>query len=277
MAKTSRPYEAGHYHRDLSSELERLRRFATLGWEQEAEALTSLGLADGMSVLEIGSGPGFYTELLCGLVPNASITGLEIDPELIAHAESRLAGRVSRFVERSVLDTGLPDDSFDFAVARLVLQHIPDQEQALKEILRVLRPGGRLVVIDVDHRVSNLVHPVKPALEAVLEKTAQLHRLRGGDPQVGRRLWRLLHLAGFTDTELKATVGHSGKRGIEWCATQFDPDRLRPFVESGLLSEDEWHSVRAAVDEILADPDAFYLNVMLFACGEKPDRAARQG
>ncbi|GHH88232.1 hypothetical protein GCM10018793_67100 [Streptomyces sulfonofaciens] len=273
---TTRPYEAGQYHRDLPSELKRLYRFATLGFEKEARALAALGLADGMKVLEIGSGPGFFTERLSTLVPNGSITGLEIDPELIKHAEEYLPSRAKSpvsFVQGSVLDTGLPDASFDFAVTRLVLQHIPDQAKALAEILRVLRPGGRLVVVDVDYRAANLVYPVKPAVEAILEKTAMAHALRGGDPYVGRRLFKLLEHAGFEDIDLEAAVLHSGVRGIEWCATQFDPDRLQPFVEQGLLPEEEWQAVRDAVDAVLADREAFYLNVMLLAGGRKPSGA----
>src|ERR1041384_5607091 len=119
----ARPYEAGQYHRDLPAELKRLYRFANLNWPKEARALQLLGLTDGMSVLEVGSGPGFYTELLSGLVPNGQITGVEIDRSLIAHAEDYLAQRAASpvsFVETSVLDTGLPAGQLDFATARLV-------------------------------------------------------------------------------------------------------------------------------------------------------------
>jgi ubiquinone/menaquinone biosynthesis C-methylase UbiE len=269
----ARPYEAGQYHRDLPAELKRLYRFANLNWPKEARALQLLGLTDGMSVLEVGSGPGFYTELLSGLVPNGQITGVEIDRSLIAHAEDYLAQRAASpvsFVETSVLDTGLPAGQFDFATARLVFQHIPDQAAALREILRLLKPGGTLVLIDVDYRAANLVYPVHDPIVQILEKTAQLHTLRGGDPHVGRRLWRLLEHNGFEVVDLEAVALHSGTKGIEWAATQFDPDRLLPFVENGLLPREEWQAVRDAVDQVLADPESFYLNVMLLAGGRKP-------
>jgi ubiquinone/menaquinone biosynthesis C-methylase UbiE len=270
---STRPYAAGQYHRDLPAELQRLYRFANLNWEKEARALRGFGLTETMSVLEVGSGPGFYTELLSGLVPGGSVTGLDIDPSLIDHARTYLAERAAapvRFVEGSVLDTGLANDEFDFATARLVFQHIPDQVAALTEIRRVLKPGGRLVLIDVDYRGANLVYPVLRPIEEILEKTAQLHALRGGDPHVGRRMWRLLERAGFDVVDLEAVALHSGTKGIEWCATQFDPDRLLPFVDNGLLPRDEWQRIRDAADQVLADPDAFYLNVMLLAAGAKP-------
>lgn len=269
----TRPYEADRYHRDLPSELLRLQRFAGLAWDKEARALTALGLTDGMKVLEIGSGPGFYTEHLTGLVPNGSVTGLEIDAGLIEHARRHLESRAKTtvtLVEGSAGDIPLPDASFDFAVARLVFQHLPDQATALREIRRVLRPGGRVAVVDVDYRATNLVYPVRDAVEAILEKTALAHQMRGGDPHVGRRIWRLLDRAGFTDLDLEAAVLHSGDKGIGWCSAQFDPDRLLPFVEQGLLPRQEWQAVRDAVDAILSDPEAFYLSIMLFAGGRRP-------
>jgi ubiquinone/menaquinone biosynthesis C-methylase UbiE len=272
----TRPYEAGEYHRDLPSELQRLYRFAHLNWEKEARALRAFGLTDGMSLLEVGSGPGFYTELLTGLVPSGQVTGVEIDPALIAHAQDYLAERANspyRFVEASVLDTGLPDDQFDFATARLVFQHVPDQPAALQEILRVLKPGGTLVLIDVDYRSANLVYPVLEPVVHILEKTAQLHALRGGDPHVGRRLWRLLERSGFDVLDLEAVALHSGVRGIEWAATQLHPDRLLPFVEKGMLFREEWQEVRDAVDRVLTHPESFYLSVMLLCGGRKPNSA----
>ncbi len=61
----------------LELEIGRLRSLARMGWEKEARTLRQFGLRDGMKVLEIGSGPGFYTELLATLVPNGSITRFE--------------------------------------------------------------------------------------------------------------------------------------------------------------------------------------------------------
>jgi hypothetical protein len=133
-----------------------------------------------------------------------------------------------------------------------------------------LKPGGRLVIVDVDYRATNLVYPVKPTVTSVLEKAARLHQARGGDPYLGSRIWRLLDQAGFDNLDLEAVPLHSGERGLDWCAAQIDADRLRPFVDAGLLSEAELEQVRTEVDGLLIDPEAFYLSVMLLGAGRKP-------
>jgi ubiquinone/menaquinone biosynthesis C-methylase UbiE len=275
-ATAARPYVANRYHRDLESEVSRLQRLSQLNWQKEARALSSFGLGDGISLLEVGSGPGFFTQLLSTLVPNGEIIGVEIDPQLIAAAEAYLASRAQskyRFINRSVVDTKLPDSSVDFAVARLIFQHLPDQGTALREIYRLLKPGGRLVIIDTDYRFSHLTDPVVKEAELALEKAAAVHSMRGGDPRAGRRLWRLLQAGGFQNLDLEAVVLHSGEKGVQWCASQFDPDRLRPLVAAGVIPEEQWRQVREAVDDFLARDDAFYMSIMILACGQKPPSA----
>ena len=110
-----------------------------------------MGLRDGMAVLEPGAGPGFITEQFLRLLPHSEITIVERDPVMVAQAQRYLAGKgIERvhFVTASVLDTGLPADTFDFAYARLIFQHLPNPAGAAREIWRVLKPGGRLVITD---------------------------------------------------------------------------------------------------------------------------------
>jgi ubiquinone/menaquinone biosynthesis C-methylase UbiE len=269
----TRPYDASEYHTDIDSEVRRLRHMANLNWAKESRTLQAFGLTDGMSVLELASGPGFITELLSTIVPNGSITGVEIDPKLIAYAEGYLPDRAAspyQFVERSVLDTGLPDNSFDFAVARLIFEHLTDQDLAMREIFRVLKPGGRLVIIDFDYRFSHLTTPVVTQAEAALEKAAAVHAARGGDPTAGRRVWRLLRDAGFSDIDLEAIVLHSGEKGMAWSAVQFDPSRLLPFVAAGVLSQQEWNEVKEAMDRFVADEQSFYMSILILGLGIKP-------
>src|SRR5205085_10656830 len=92
----------------LDREVERLRDQALIVWDKEARNLTWLGLRDGMSILELGSGPGFVTRQLLELVPGGSVTALEIDPVLIERAEQYLQGFDDgrwRIVKSSIMDT----------------------------------------------------------------------------------------------------------------------------------------------------------------------------
>src|SRR5690349_20574132 len=91
--QTERSYDAASTPIGLDKEIERLRDQALMPWNKESRNLAWIGLSDGMSVLELGSGPGFVTEQLLGMVPNGSVTGLEIDPVLIERAEKYLQSR----------------------------------------------------------------------------------------------------------------------------------------------------------------------------------------
>jgi len=271
--KDSGSYDASASHRDTQAEIERLRVQALLGWEKEARTLAWFGLRDGMSVLELGSGPGFVTEQLLDLLPSSVVTALEIDSGLLRRAESHLghqAGERLRFVEASIMDTGLPDESFDFAFARLIFQHLPDPDGAAREVYRVLKPGGKLVISDIDDAVWGLADPTVPELQMLFHKYAGAQAAQGGNRYVGRRLWRILEGSGFRNLDLEAIATHSDASGIAAFEAQMDPDRLLPLVKAGWVSEEEFRRFRASRDEFLASPGPYVLMLGLMACGEKP-------
>ena len=144
-------YNVSSYNRDLNQELKRLRIQAHLTWKRESRVLSWFGLQDGMSLAEFGSGPGFTSELLLSLLPNGFVTAVELDPVMIQHAkqyqkQQGISEEKLKIVEASVMDTSLPDNSFDFAVARAIFEHLSDPVGAAKEIRRVLKPGGRLEI-----------------------------------------------------------------------------------------------------------------------------------
>src|SRR5438045_9724778 len=86
-------YKASEMNEDVEKEVERLRGQALWGWDKESRNLSWFGLTDGMSILEVGSGPGFITEQLLALYPNSHITCVEIDPDLILPAEKYLQSK----------------------------------------------------------------------------------------------------------------------------------------------------------------------------------------
>src|ERR1041385_5680469 len=122
-------YDASRNNISLEAEINRLHHQANMNVEKESRALRAFGLKDGMSVLEVGSGPGCVTEWLSKLVPNGSITCLEIDPILIDYARQNLEGKTPcscNFVQGSAMKMDLPDNSFDFALVRLVFVYLSD-------------------------------------------------------------------------------------------------------------------------------------------------------
>jgi SAM-dependent methyltransferase len=112
----------------------------------------ALAAQPGERILDVGCGPGFYVaELLDQVGPDGSVVGVDVSPQMIAVAQQRTGGRDN--VDFHLADaTALPvdDAEFDGALSVQVLEYVADATAALTEMYRVLRPGGRVVVWDVD-------------------------------------------------------------------------------------------------------------------------------
>lgn len=114
-----------------------------------ARLLEALALAPDERVLEIGPGTGYYTFDIAAALPAGQVDVFDIQQEMLDHVMRKAAERGATNVHATLGDAQqLPfdGDAFDAAVLVTVLGEIPDQEQALREVARVLRPGGRLVV-----------------------------------------------------------------------------------------------------------------------------------
>lgn len=100
----------------------------------------------------MGCGPGFYvTELLDQVGSEGWVTGIDSEPGMLAVAAKRTEGRDNvAFYEANATKLPVPDGMFDAAVSAQVLEYVQDVTAALAEMHRALRPGGRVVVWDVD-------------------------------------------------------------------------------------------------------------------------------
>jgi ubiquinone/menaquinone biosynthesis C-methylase UbiE len=104
----------------------------------------------GERVLEVGPGTGYYTLDLAEWVgPDGAVEILDVQQEMLDHTMARATERGIANITPTLADaTSMPyeDGSFDAAVLVTVLGEVPDQDAALRELARVLKPGGRLVV-----------------------------------------------------------------------------------------------------------------------------------
>ncbi len=232
-----------------------------------------LGLQDGDHVLELGSGPGYVTEQLLACLPHSTITALDDDPELIERARVYLGAAVGErvhLVQASAGATGLPESHVDFVIARYLFQHLDDPIQTASEMRRVLKPGGKLAIIDIDAALWGIVEPIFPEVAAIYAKTGQFQAQHGGNRLIGRQLWRMLKAAGYQNIELEAFVYHSDALGVAPFAPQLTPDRLLPLLQRGTISLREYQQAHRAYTQFLAAPDAYVLMAGLIACGERP-------
>jgi ubiquinone/menaquinone biosynthesis C-methylase UbiE len=167
--------------------------------------LNHLDLARARAALDVGCGSGADLVAMAGsMLPGAEIYGLDVSETMIGEARRRIAGlhpRVSLHVGTAA-SLPFPDETFDACLADTVLQHIPDPAQAVREMARVTRPGGRIAALEFDLGTTFLDHPDSETTQLILD-TFTDSTVQG---RIGRQLPRLFRLAGLTGISVTPTV-----------------------------------------------------------------------
>ncbi len=254
---------------ELHADPERLRKQFDLSWPKERELLERLGLAGGMTVLDAGCGPGFLAETLLQLLPNSQIVAVDLDPDMTSLLRARVQSPRLMVVDAAAPCIDLPDECVDFAIARFLFQHLAGPGLAVSELHRLLRRDGRLAVVDVDDSLAAILDPAFPSFSVLGQKVAQLQSWRAGDRTVGRKLWRLLREASFEDLRLDTIAIHTDELGIEPFLPQLDPERYRPFIADGGLTQAEWEAYRDDLERFLASPAPYLLQLLFVVSGRK--------
>ncbi len=172
-------------------------------------------LRPGVSVLDVGCGPGTITADIARLVAPGRVVGFDRSADVVAAATADHAGIENvDFRQGDVYAIGERDDSFDVVHAHQVLQHLSDPVAALSEMGRVCRLGGVVAARDADYEAFTLA-PADGRLDRWLDLYRRVARANGAEPDAGRHLLGWAKAAGFTQVEASASV---------WCFAT-DEDR----------------------------------------------------
>jgi 2-polyprenyl-3-methyl-5-hydroxy-6-metoxy-1,4-benzoquinol methylase len=156
--------------------------------------MLSSHIRSGMIVLELGCGTGYFTQELarCG----ADIVAVDVSPELLEIARANCSAPNVRYEIQNAYELSYPGDAFDSVVGSSVLHHL-EIEEALRQIHRVLRPGGTMFFTE-----PNMLNP-----QIVIQKNVPWVKQRLGDSPDETaffrwRLRRLLEATGFSGVRI---------------------------------------------------------------------------
>lgn len=195
MTPTKAIYTHGHHESVLRS-----HRWRTA---DNSAAYLLPHLQPGMTLLDVGCGPGTITADLAAIIAPGRVVAVEVSAEALEIAKSEAATRGQEnidFAVGDVHDLAFPDASFDVVHAHQVLQHVDDPVAALREMRRVCKPGGIVAARDSDYE-GFFWFPGVPALDDWRALYHVVATANGGDPNAGRKLLSWAQAAGFSEVD----------------------------------------------------------------------------
>ncbi len=242
-------------HRPLPAyDRERLRRMlaneADMSFKRRATSVFDfLAIQPGDRVLDAGCGRGFYLNFLRQLHPGAEVTGVELDLPLLPRARAAVPG--SRILGANLYHLPFAEASFDKIVFSEVIEHIPDDGAALRELYRVLAPGGRLALTTPNADYPLLWDPINK----VLERLTGRHIARGPLAGIWANHVRLYDLETLTRRVAEAGFRIDEVRQHTRFCFPFIHNLVyglgKELLEAGLLPE----GMAAAADRYALDED----------------------
>ena len=167
------------------------------------------------AILDVGCGPGSISADLAELASSGSVTCLDTSESVLESARATFGERGlsnGEFAAGNVEKLPFDDDTFDIVHAHQVVIHLPDPETAMREMRRVLKPGGVLACKDMILS-SMAYHPALPGMDAWHRALVSTMRKAGADPDMGARLKGLAITAGFPARGMRCSVG-------AWCFSE---------------------------------------------------------
>ena len=222
-------------------------------------------LRPGMRVLDCGCGPGAVTVGLAQAVGHGEVVGVDIEARQVEAARALAIQRGvgnARFETASVYELPFPDQSFDAVYSQALLLHLAEPGEALKEMRRVLRPGGFAGVADGDLGFV-LVAPPSAALDRLVSLLTRGMAFYGANPFYARHLRPMLHQAGFQPTEAGGEIygfgsgDAAGRQAVEQLRIRFQGPIQRAVIEQQWATEAEIDALYGDLETWSQQPDTF--------------------
>ena len=233
------------------------------------KALEAAAIEKAERAADIGCGTGTVARWMASRIgPAGRVDAIDIAPEQIDVARAAPSGTGSASIHYqlgSAYEPGLPEDAFDLVFCRLVLCHLKEPQNAVAQMARLLRPGGRLVLVDMDLRDTFTMPPCEFYQAYIDECVIPYQTKVNVDYSIGRRLPQLLMDAGLaTDVVfVDQPVFREGPEKHLWEKTW--TFALQRAVPEGVITMDRGMELIAGMERHTASRDVWVAVAKMFA------------
>lgn len=231
------------------------------------EELRLSGLRPGAVALDAGCASGAVTSVMSSIVGSEGrVVGLDLSSARLR--EARAGGGRGAFVGGDLGKLPLASGTFDYVLCRLVLEYIPEPQPLVEELWRVTRPGGRVVLADVDG-YGAFHHPLTEERRAALETISTLLERTGFDAFVGRKLYGFLRKTGAERIHVHLRPYHLKVGAADEATLANWTYKLQTLAKLGhrALGKDAYEAAAGAVLGMLRDPEVLSYSTLFIVEG----------
>ncbi len=223
--------------------------------EYTRQLLLREGSIEGQSVLDVGSGSGDVAIMAAGLVgQSGSVTAVDFDRDIITLAEQDTEVKGISNIRYIAQDVHNLDYSglFDIVYARFLLSHLQDPVRVLHKLMESLKPGGRIIIEDIDFS-GHFCYPPSKAFDDYLHYFATAAGNNGHNAHIGLSLFSMFTGAGVKDVQFDVIQPCFNKGQGKWMA-YYTMDRIRAaLLKQDLATESEMEQTLAKLKAFTED------------------------
>jgi ubiquinone/menaquinone biosynthesis C-methylase UbiE len=235
------------------------------------QQLRATGLQRNMRTLDVGCGTGAVTRVMASIAAPGCVMGVDISASRLEQARKFAAagGLDVQFIEGDAQRLPLPSSSFDYTWSRFLFEYLPEPQRALAELARVTRPGGTVVVADLDGQLERF-YPLESSVEADLLEALRLLGEANFDPWVGRKLYHWFYRANLRDISVRVLPYQVYAGGLpEHDLTNW---REKLYTAANYLIQrtgerERWEQSRDALLAQIGRPGVFYYSSLIIVWG----------
>ena len=261
----------GYILGNLDSEVRRLEIQAAFFENLTTDTLLNAGLKEGMSCMDIGCGSGSVSRLMARIVGKTGrVVGVDVDDRYLQDRSRRNIALKQNieFVRHDISKSRLDGKSdFDMIYSRFLFQHLRDRKGAVRSMKQMIKKDGAIMIQDLDHAPGSwLCYPENKSFNTLRKVYVALIRKAGGDPLIGRKLYKL-----FIDESLNTTLECyspcvlMGKEPYSALGWQLADSLRLQILEHGLQSEQEYAKMYEGLKKLANDRESFVAYSRLFS------------